>query len=102
MLLKNELWEKWSIYNEDGFCGIDDRAPNDIKNEYKIFLEKRIEIHIDKVKEIIKKYEVNFNDELKKLVTKYCEKYPQRYDLIFPEANTYDEFKSILEQLIKF
>ena len=102
MLLKNQIWENWSIFDDDGFCGIDTNAPDNIKKAYNEFLQERINLHIEKVKEIIKKYKVSFDDELKELVIKYCEKYPKEiknYDLIFPEVDNYREFKDLLKQL---
>lgn len=101
MLLKNQIWEKWSIFDDDGFCGIDNNAPADIKKAYDKFLQDRIDLHIEEVKEIIKKYGVNFDDELKELVIKYCKKYPKEtksYVLRFPETDNYDEFKGLLKQ----
>ena len=42
MMIKPVWWD-WAKFDEDGLCGIDENAPEEIKKEYKKYLEEEAE-----------------------------------------------------------
>ena len=42
MMIKPVWWD-WAKFDEDGLCGIDENAPEEIKKEYEKYLEEDAE-----------------------------------------------------------
>lgn len=42
MMIKPVWWD-WAKFDEDGLCGIDENAPEEIKKEYEKYLDEEAE-----------------------------------------------------------
>lgn len=42
-MMLEPIWWDWAIFDENGLCGIDENAPEEIKKEYEKYLEEEEE-----------------------------------------------------------